>query len=93
MFAAQVRDITEITSPPQFGAAPVRIRPQRSFETAKAQVSCSLAKLCRPAERQASCVWSLQVDADLHSFRCEVANQLLAEAGQPGLADDGILSR
>ncbi|KAL0051057.1 hypothetical protein WJX82_001206 [Trebouxia sp. C0006] len=64
-----VRDITEITSPPQFGAAPVRIRPQRSFETAKAQV-----------------------DADLHSFRCAVANQLLAEAGQPGLADDGILS-
>ncbi|KAL0033487.1 hypothetical protein WJX77_011695 [Trebouxia sp. C0004] len=64
-----VRDITEITSPPQFGPAPVRIRPQRSFETAKAQV-----------------------DADLHSFRCEVANQLLIEAGQPGLADDGILS-
>ena len=33
-----MRDITEIASPPQFGAAPVRIRPQRSFETAKAQV-------------------------------------------------------
>lgn len=35
----------------------------------------------------------MQVDAELHSFRCEVTNQLLAEAGQPGLADDGVLSR
>ena len=38
----KVQDITEITSPPQFGAAPVQIRPQRSFETAKAQVQCLL---------------------------------------------------
>ena len=89
-----MRDITEITSPPQFSAAPVRIRPQRSFETAKAQVSCFLAfQIVLSAKQLGLRVWSLQVDADLHSFRCEVANQLLAEAGQPGLADDGILSR
>ena len=35
----------------------------------------------------------MQVDADLHSFRCDVSYLLLAEAGQPGLADDGVLSR
>ena len=35
----------------------------------------------------------MQVDADLHSFRCDVSTLLLAEAGQPGLADDGVLSR
>ena len=35
----------------------------------------------------------MQVDADLHSFQCDVSYWLLAEAGQPGLADDGVLSR
>ena len=36
---------------------------------------------------------SIQVDADLHSFRCEVSSLLLAEAGQAELAEDGVLSR
>ena len=34
-----------------------------------------------------------QVDADLYSFRCDVSSLIMVEAGQLGLADDGILSR
>lgn len=34
-----------------------------------------------------------QVDADLYNFRCDVSSLIMAEAGQLGLADDGVLSR
>ena len=34
-----------------------------------------------------------QVDTELQSFRHDVTNLLLREAGRPNFADDGILSR
>ena len=35
----------------------------------------------------------MQVDAELQSFRHDVTNLLLREAGKADFADDGILSR
>lgn len=55
--------------------------------------SGALCKHCATAGSATLSFGSMQVDADLHSFRCDVSYLLLAEAGQPGLADDGVLSR